>query len=78
MTVALQHVGGFEQVEFVADKREYRIGEIVSHFGVSFKRKWLADIGSRLEKSFLGRRVITVARPEQFIAVVRKKQQGLK
>ena len=78
MTKALQRVGGFEQVEFMSDKREYRIGEIVSHFGVSFKRKWLTDIGGRLENSFFGRREITVARPEQFIAIARKKEQGLK
>ena len=76
MAIAIQRVGGFEDVEFTPDTREYRIGEIVGHFGVSFKRRWLTDFGKRLERSFLGRRVITVARPEQFIAIARKKDRG--
>jgi SAM-dependent methyltransferase len=76
MAIALQRVGGFENVRFVPDRREYRIGEIVSHLGVSFKRKWLADIGKRFEESMLGRKVISVARPEQFIALARRQERG--
>ena len=73
MTIAIQRVGGFEEVAFVPDKREYRLGEIVSHLGVSFKSQWLANIGKRFESTFLGKRVITVSRPEQFIAIACRK-----
>jgi SAM-dependent methyltransferase len=75
MTLAFQRVGGFEEVVFVPDKREYRLGEIVSHLGVSFKNRWLTNIGKRFEASFLGKRVIKVARPEQFVAIVCRKER---
>jgi SAM-dependent methyltransferase len=75
MMIAIQRVGGFEEVAFVPDKREYRLGEIVSHLGVSFKNRWLTNIGKRFEASFLGKRVIKVARPEQFVAIVCRKER---
>lgn len=77
MVIALRETGGLVGAKFVPDRRDYRIGEIVSHLGVSFKRSWLTRVGTRLERSLIGRRVITVTRPEQFIAIARKEEQEL-
>ena len=75
MTTALNRAGGFGQVQFMSDTREYRIGEIVGHFGVSFRNRGLTDMGKRLDKTSIGQRAITVTRPEQFIAIARKKER---
>jgi SAM-dependent methyltransferase len=77
MRIALERVAGFDGIRFVPDKREYGVGEIVSHLGVSFKRNWLANFGKRIERSIFGEIVITVARPEQFIAIAQRKEQGM-
>jgi SAM-dependent methyltransferase len=73
MRVALRQAGEFERVEFATDPREYRFGEIVSHFGVSYKNKFLLKLGAWLEQTSLGSKSICVTRPEQFIAFSRKK-----
>ena len=71
--VAFHHAGEFEKVGFVSDKRVYGIGEIVSHFGVSYKNKLVLKIGKWLEGTALGSKSITLTRPEQFIAFAQKK-----
>jgi 2-polyprenyl-3-methyl-5-hydroxy-6-metoxy-1,4-benzoquinol methylase len=70
---AFCQAGEFEKIGFVSDKRVYGIGEIVSHFGVSYKNKLVLKIGKWLERTALGSKSITVNRPEQFITFAQKK-----
>ena len=69
---AFHQTGEFQKAGFVSDKRVYGIGEIVSHFGVSYKNQPLLKAGKWLERTSLGSKLITVTRPEQFIAFARK------
>lgn len=68
----LQRVGKFDNIEIVSDKRVYGIGEVVSHFGVSYKNKFLISLGNYLNNTSIGSLLITVTRPEQFIVMASK------
>jgi SAM-dependent methyltransferase len=63
---------GFTPPRFFSDPRKYSISEIVKHFGVSYKKKTLIKIGDYFSETWIGKRSITVTRPEQFVAVLQK------
>jgi SAM-dependent methyltransferase len=63
---------GLERPSFFADPRYYTIPEIIKHFGVSYQNSLLNNIGNTLGKTFLKKMSLRIARPEQFIAVIRK------
>jgi len=65
---------GFERPSFFSDPRHYTIPEIIKHFGVSYQSSLLNNIGNTLGKTFLKKMSLRIARPEQFIAVIRKGQ----
>lgn len=65
---------GLERPSFFADPRYYTISEIIKHFGVSYQNSLIDNIGNRLGRIFLGRMTLRIARPEQFIAVIRKRK----
>jgi len=71
--IALQRAGEFDKVDIVGDTREYKISEIISHFAVSYKSGALIRVGQWLGTTALGAWPIEIRRPEQFIAVARKK-----
>lgn len=57
---------------FQADPREYTLAEVVRHFSVSYQSRALGGLATTLERAGIGRLVLRVARPEQFIAVIQK------
>lgn len=57
---------------FFPDPREYTIPEIIKHFGVSYESNALKSIGMLLQKTFVNKLVVRIARPEQFVAVIQK------
>ena len=65
---------GLEHPSFFADPRYYTISDIIKHFGVSYQNRLIDKIGNRLGGIFLGKCSLRIARPEQFIAVIRKRQ----
>jgi SAM-dependent methyltransferase len=72
MQLVLERAGGFSNVEFEKDYRRYGLTEIINHLGVSYQNKALLGIGKYLGKTILGKVMLNVARPEQFITIVRK------
>jgi ubiquinone/menaquinone biosynthesis C-methylase UbiE len=73
MEIAIRQSGEFERINFSNDSRDYKIGEIISHFGVSYKNKVFLNFGEWLEQTSLGSTSIKITRPEQFIAFAQKK-----
>lgn len=63
---------GFRLHSFESDLRRYSIAEIIRHFGVSYQSKMLTAMGTKLETTRIGRLVLSVKRPEQFVAIVQK------
>ena len=57
---------------YFSDPRVYSIPEVIKHFGVSYESAWLKNVGLYFSSTFLNKMVIRIARPEQFIAVIRK------
>ena len=57
---------------FQSDPREYTLTEVVKHFAVSYRSGTLRGLAGALARVGLDKRVLRVARPEQFIAVIRK------
>jgi len=57
---------------FQSDPREYTLAEVLKHFSVSYQSRALGGLAALLERAGLGKRVLRVARPEQFIAVIQK------
>ena len=53
-------------------RRHYTISEIIKHFGVSYQSSLLSGIGKAMDRTFLKKLAIHIARPEQFIAVIHK------
>jgi SAM-dependent methyltransferase len=71
LTIACERVG-LGAPMFFSDPREYRLPEIIKHFGVSYEINFLKAIGVTIEKSVLNKVVVRIARPEQFVAVIPK------
>ncbi len=69
---------GFEQPRYHKDPRKYSVSEIIAHFGVSYGSSFLNYLGKLLHKIRVGNITINIARPEQFIAVIRKGDADLK
>jgi SAM-dependent methyltransferase len=65
-------LAGFEPPAFFRDPRHYTISEIIKHFGVSYQSSLLSGIGKAMDRTFLKKLAIHIARPEQFIAVIHK------
>lgn len=74
MMSAFERAGDYELIEMVSDLRQYSIPEVIEHFGVSYQSNLLTKVGVSLGKTLLGSWVINVKRPEQFIAIARKRK----
>jgi SAM-dependent methyltransferase len=72
MQFVFERVGNFSDVEFEKDYRRYGLTEIINHLGVSYQNKALLGAGKYLGKTILGKVMLNVARPEQFIAIAHK------
>ena len=72
MECAINRSGNFSIIINYQDWRKYNIGEIISHFGVSYKNRFLITLGQQLINTWFGKIEITVARPEQFITYAKK------
>lgn len=73
MISAFERAGNYDLVDLVSDLRQYSIPEVIEHFGVSYQSNFLARVGASLGRTFLGSWIINVKRPEQFIAIARKR-----
>ena len=73
MKLAFERAGKYEFIDLISDKRQYSIPEIIEHFGVSYQSNFLTKIGTTLGQTPLGSWLINFKRPEQFIAIARKK-----
>lgn len=71
LTIACERAG-LGPPKFFSDPREYTLPEIIKHFGVSYESNFLKAAGVTFEKSVMSKVVIRIARPEQFVAVIRK------
>ena len=71
--VRMCNAAGFVDVKFTSDPRRYTIPEIIKHFGVSYCCKPLQQLGERLERTWLGKWKLKVTRPEQFVAIARRR-----
>jgi len=69
---ALEAAGQFTVVEFHADRRRYRVSEIIDHFGTAYGSKVLRRVALALGKGGLGSLSLSINRPEQFVAVAIK------
>jgi len=75
MLAALGHAGYFDFVEIKKDRRKYSIPEIIRHFGVSYQSKLLTALGTWMGRTPFGSLMLDIARPEQFVAIARKRLQ---
>lgn len=75
MEIAFERAGNYELIEMAMDLRQYSIPEVIQHFGVSYRSNFLTKFGAILERTPLDTWVINIRRPEQFIAIARKKTQ---
>jgi SAM-dependent methyltransferase len=73
MEIAFERAGVFEVLGFVKDKRSYSIPEIIEHFGVTYRSNLLARLALGLKRTPLGVLVLDIARPEQYVAIARKR-----
>jgi hypothetical protein len=72
MEIAFERAGKFDRLRMEKDWRKYGFAEIIKHFGTSYQSPVLANLGTRLSYTPLGKLTINIARPEQFITIARK------
>jgi SAM-dependent methyltransferase len=72
MEIAFERAGKFDRLRMEKDWRKYGFAEIIKHFGTSYQSPVLANLGTRLSDTLLGKLTINIARPEQFITIARK------
>ncbi len=74
MAAALRRAGEFELIDLVKDKRSYSVSEIIEHLALGYHSGPLAALAPALRRIGIGRVVLNVARPEQFVAIGVKKR----